>query len=332
VNYHRRVIKIKAEDSPNVRLALMQQARGEVPTGEVICPGVLTWEEYKMRRATWDRVRQCIGLDGEFYEGSELLLFPPDWRTQSEINFRGLVGRKRVAKGMGIDPGEGGANSSWWVVDELGVIDWLNMLTADTSVVPDNTIMMMRKHSLSDDRVCFDRGGGGKQHADTLRSKGYKGIRTVAFGEALLLPPQRHKRLFEDKKEYAEEKYVYVNRRAEMYFELSMLLDPVCPPMLIDGKEDVRFSTRNVFGVPSDADSRSDLQHQLSVMPKLTDKEGRYWMLPKTNPKDDDDQRTLVKLIGHSPDEADALVLAVHAMLHKSSKVKAGAAQVQMVR
>jgi hypothetical protein len=39
--YFRRVIRIKAEDSPNVRYALAQIAAGKKPTGEVILPGVL---------------------------------------------------------------------------------------------------------------------------------------------------------------------------------------------------------------------------------------------------------------------------------------------------
>ena len=73
MKYHRRVITIRAEDSPNVRLALAQRAAGKVPTGKVLVPGVLTWEQYLHHRATWDKMRQCIGLDAKFYLGAELL-------------------------------------------------------------------------------------------------------------------------------------------------------------------------------------------------------------------------------------------------------------------
>ena len=72
VRYFRRVIRIKATDSPNVRLGLAQDRAGLTVTDEILVPGVLTYAEYRKRRATWDRVRQCIGLDGEFWKGIRL--------------------------------------------------------------------------------------------------------------------------------------------------------------------------------------------------------------------------------------------------------------------
>jgi hypothetical protein len=63
----RKIIHLCAEDSPNVALALRQIKEGKEPTGEEVCPGVLTWEDYRRRRATWDRVSQVIHLDGQFY-------------------------------------------------------------------------------------------------------------------------------------------------------------------------------------------------------------------------------------------------------------------------
>ena len=84
MRYYRKIIKIRAEDSPNVRLALEQQRLGIIPTNEILVPGVLTWTECCKRRATWDAIRQCIGLDAEFYEGAELLLFPPEWLNRAE--------------------------------------------------------------------------------------------------------------------------------------------------------------------------------------------------------------------------------------------------------
>jgi hypothetical protein len=79
---------------------------------------------------------------------------------------------------------------------------------------------------------------------------------------------------------------------------------------------------RGAMGNPLIKDSK--LRPQLEPIPRLYDKdgEGRVRMLPKnsTNPADD----TLIKRIGHSPDEADALVLACHALLHKRVPLTAG--------
>ena len=57
-------------------------------------------------------------------------------------------------------------------------------------------------------------------------------------------------------------------------------------------------------------------------------------MLPKNkatkglpDPDDEKSQDTLIGLLGRSPDEADAFVTAVYAMLHKDKKPTAGAAR-----
>jgi hypothetical protein len=93
-----------------------------------------------------------------------------------------------------------------------------------------------------------------------------------------------------------------------MYHEASMLFDP----------------TGNLagFGLPAEYD---ELRRQLCPMPKLTDEEGRLRMLPKNKRSSTSREQTLVELIGNSPDEADAFVLAVHGMLHKKTVTRAGA-------
>jgi hypothetical protein len=48
-------------------------------------------------------------------------------------------------------------------------------------------------------------------------------------------------------------------------------------------------------------------------------------MLLQKHRRDGSHDRCLVDLIGHSPDEADAMVLAVHAMLDRGTRAKAGA-------
>jgi len=64
-------------------------------------------------------------------------------------------------------------------------------------------------------------------------------------------------------------------------------------------------------------------------MDKLWDKEGRRRMRAKNRVGKEGEERgekTLVELIGHSPDEADAVVLACHAMLHRAPVSRAGVA------
>src|SRR5260370_41122549 len=98
-----------------------------------------------------------------------------------------------------------------------------------------------------------------------------------------------------------------------MDWELSMVLDPVLWKSL----------EVEIFGLPA---QYSELRRQLAVMPKETDEEGRAMMPPKNRKpgQDETKRKTLVEILGCSPDQADALVLAVHGMLHKPQVMKAG--------
>lgn len=312
--YYRKVIRIRAEDSPNVRYGLAQVRAGIEPTNEILVPGVLTYADYVKRRKTWDPIRQCIGLDAQFYEGAEILLFPPEWLNLAEIRAEQIKGLVRKARAIGIDPAEGGDKTAMAAVDELGIIELVSKKTSNTAVIPREAIAFGAKHGVAPENWVFDRGGGGKQHADTLREQGYA-VRTVAFGESISLDPKRGLQMVETRMEMKEDKYVFLNRRAQLYGEFSQLLDPGLYP---DG-----------FGLASGlcgcvGDPETELRHQLAQIPKKYDKEGRLVLLPKHNPNDDDDPRTLVKLIGHSPDEADAVSLAIHGMLHKKTRARAG--------
>lgn len=303
--YWRKVIRIRAVDSPNVRLAMMEQQLGRPVSNTIVTPGVLTWEQYQKRRETWDPVRQCIGLDAQFWEGSELLLFPPDWLNRAEQVAADQVGRTRKAAAIGCDPGEGGANSAWSVIDDHGLIDLLSLKTPDTTFIPNFTIQLMAKHGIPPSKVCIDRGGGGKQHADVLRAKGY-GVRTVPFGESITPEIKRGLHTVEVRKDTQEERYAYFNRRAEMYGELSERLDPALFP--------------NGFGI---AAKWVDLRQQLAVFPKSYDGEGRLKLPPKNKRDSNSTEKCLTDMIGRSPDEADSLVLALHAMTHKARQAVA---------
>lgn len=295
--FHRKIIRIRADDSPNVRYGMAEERAGLKPSGRTLIPGVISYSEYKYRRKHWDKVRQCIGLDGDFWEGAEVLMFPPEWLNLAERRWEGLRGRPRKAKAIGIDPAEGGDSTVMAAVDEYGVIEITSKKTPDTSRVTGEALAFMRKHGVEPEAVVFDRGGGGLEHADRLRSMGYD-VRSVGFGEGVMLEPKRGLVRVEERKENREERYAYINRRAQMYGEVRVELDPIATPG---------------FALPPDP----YLRRQFAPIPLTYDDEGRLKMPPKPE---------LIKIIGHSPDEADAIVLAVHGMKHRVKRSRAGAA------
>lgn len=369
--YHRRVLKIRAQDSPNVRRGLILKARhpdwslDKLDEQSRIVAGVLGYAEYVQRRATWDKVRQSVGLDAEFWEGAELLLFPPDWLTRAaQAEFIARCHRSPT-EAIGIDPAEGGDKTSMAAINRWGLKELVSRKTPNTADITGEAIAFVRKHQVPWSRVIFDRGGGGKQHADRLIEQGHRGVRTVAFGESPQIELKRGLHMLEHRKDVKEDAYVYVNLRAQMYHELSQLCDPAgwtsgfpevmasieglgqidqeAPQQPLPGETEEEFIRRRArlagmkikvnagFAMPDQDEPYAELRRQLAVMPKMTDKEGRYWMLPKqldtgkqvSSAKDR--VKTLVEIIGHSPDEADSVVLACHAMLHKGHRSVAGA-------
>lgn len=303
--YWRRIIQIKAEDSPNVQMGLYADRMGlvldEYPE---IIHGVIGYKEYLKRRALFDPIRQCIGLDAEFYEGNEVKLFPPLWINRAAALARRLVGQRRRAKAIGIDPGEGVEDTSWAVIDELGLIELIAKKTDDTSVITGDTLAIMRRYKVPPYYVCFDRGGGGKQHADRLRLQGFP-VRTVSFGEPLNVPIKYGETLVKDRIVNQDEKYAYFNRRAEMYGTVRQLLDPI----------------NKGFAIPA---QYVRLRQEMLTIPLTYDEEGRLYLLPKNKKDPDSTKKTLIELIGHSPNDADALAVAVYAMTHKPVVAIAG--------
>ncbi len=309
--YYRKVIRIVAENSPNVRLALAEMQKGLTPSGRTILQGVLSWAEYVKRRRTWDHIRQCIGLDARFYKGAEVLLFPPDWLDRAHRVAGVLKGKARYPVAMGVDPAEGGDKSSWVVIDHWGILRILSLKTPDTSVVPSQTLALMREFNLEPEMVCFDRGGGGQEHVHYLRSRGYN-VRAVGFGERPSLEMRHGSHPLKDRREVKEDRYVYLNLRAEMYDSVRHLIDPA----RTDAKGEPEF-----FGIPREYEN---LRLEMSPIPLTYDREGRMYVLPKRKKDSRSQEVSLTDLIGHSPDELDALVLAVHAMTTRAPSQRAG--------
>ena len=158
--------------------------------------------------------------------------------------------------------------------------------------------------------VAFDRGGGGKQHADRLREEGYN-VRTVGFGEGVK-NENGNLRSKKKSREAQEEKYSYKNRRAQMYGVLSQLI----------ASEEFAISHKILH--TQSREDRKSLYDQLRPIPRLEDSEGRLYLPPKNKPNPNSKATTLVELIGHSPDEADSLALAVYCLRYPARK-KGGA-------
>ena len=320
--YFRKIIHISAEDSPNVRLGLVQRNNGLEPSGEMLLPGVLSYPEYVKRRATWSAMRQRIGLDGQFWEGSDSLMYPSEWLGRAEQIARDLRGKVRRARALGVDSAEGGDSTVWCVVDEFGIIELISKKTPNTAVIVNETLALIRKHGLIPEKVIFDRGGGGKEHADQLRAKGYP-VQTVAFGEPILATVRGKQARKKELEDLREGKTVYKNRRAQMYHYLRLLLDP-CP---VEERPDGFALFRDVvgFGIPQEF---HELMQELGPIPIVYGEEGRLELPPKrrkTGQKVNPDQKTLEELIGRSPDNADALVMAIYVMTTRPKrKVKMG--------
>lgn len=284
-----------------------------MPTNEALVPGVLTYDAYKTRLATWDEVRKCIGLWGQFWEGAATLLYPPVWLNDAERRSTDSSGLNY----LGVDSGEGGDDSSWAVVNRSGLRCLVSKSTPDTTVVPSTTMQLMTEYKVPPENVVLDAGGGGKQHADWLRARGFR-VRTVRFGESVSLDPRRGLQSIPVRLDTKEDKYTYVNRRAEMAHELSQLIDPDNEQPFALPKGDWRNAKGELL--------HEKLRHQMSMIPNQTDAEGRYVLPPKrAKPGNKNkDEVTLVSIIGYSPNEWDALMCAGHAMLHRGQRSQAG--------
>ena len=161
----------------------------------------------------------------------------------------------------------------------------------------------MKEFGVRPEDTLFDSGGGGKEHADLLRSQGYP-VRSVSFGASPTSADQfaLHKKMPDERREAQEDREVYKNRRAEMYGEASKVLRGVHPSGIGAAG----------FAIPAEYE---ELARQLAIIPKCYDAEGRLFLPPKNKPSPNYTGKTLSGLLGCSPDEADSFVLAIFAMI-----------------
>lgn len=310
--YYRYVMRVQATDSPNIRLALAQQRRGEVPTDELIVAGVKSWGDYQREKLTWDEAHCCVSHGADFYEGTGARLYPGLWLNRAEEIARNLKNKqKRRASAVGVDTAEGGDSTVMTAIDDFGILEQISKKTPDTSQITREVKAFMMKWGMSreDAHNClFDAGGGGKEHADRMRDEGWK-VRAIAFGgTASNIHLTRKLKTIVERVEEKEVAYVYKNRRAEMYGLARHLLDPV----------------NEGFGIPEEL---AELRRQMEPIPLKYDGEGRLYVPPKDKPPGNPDSpvETLKELLGCSPDEADSFVLAVFGLMTKSNRAVAGA-------
>lgn len=320
--YHRKIIRVSADDSPNVRLAKAEIAKGKKPSYTQLIPGVINYREYQRRRKLWDPIRQCIGLDGKFYEGGGQLWFPPDWLDLSEQIVIEDDRRYRLRKTLGVDCAEGGDNTSFAVSDSYGLLDLISMKTPDTSVVVPTVLELCKRWKIAGGDVLFDFGGGGKEHADVLRKKpGFEQVRIVSFGAQPLDPSFYRSNSLQKRQSERESRQYYRNRRAQLYGILRNLLNP-----LLREEDEVDANGKpRIFQIPAEfmylkrGDGLANLRNQLAPIPLTYGQmEGQLSLLPKNKPtrdkqkhSQDGQPKCLSDIIGCSPDEADAVCLSV---------------------
>lgn len=327
MNYYIKTLQIKVEDSPNVRFAQWEQEQGRPVSNKLIVPGIIDYQTYIKRRKTLNPKEQCESLDADWYEGADLRLIPKEWLygPTDKPDLGALAfNRVRAANAIryiGCDPGEGGDDTCWVVGGRHGIDDVVSMKTPDTNKVIAVTMDLAFKWKVEWENIVFDEGsgGGGRIHIDRFWANGRK-VRGVGFGASPQLELRRGMTYFDEKKNVRADKYAFVHCRDEMAMDIRLLLERDTDGNYIT--QDSRAQI-NGFGIP-DRPECQELIRQLLLIPFDTDGEGRMKLPSKRNPLDSRDPKTLVYIIGHSPDQFDAFCLMVYGMMHKPPQQHAG--------
>lgn len=312
LDYDVKVFRIPAIESPNIQLALAEEKRNLKPSRQIVVPGCMDIDDYRWRRKTFDPVLAAAGLDAEFYDGEEVKMFPNEWLDSATSRSESLVGSEIHGRPtMGVDTAEGGDSTVWTVVDSKRILRMVSKKTRNTAKIKGTTIALIKEFNIDPDDVLFDRGGGGKEHADYLRMAGYN-VRTIGFGEPPTSVDEYEPGWIDPdhKKDIKEQRYAYKNVRAQLYGTLREMLNP-------DGflLQDGPFSIDPKY---------TELLRQLRPIPLDYDGEGRMVLPPKDKPHKNFKGVTLKQLIGNSPDEADSLSLATFAQVYVSDVTEIG--------
>ena len=163
---------------------------------------------------------------------------------------------------LGIDcAGSGGDNNEFVVVDDVSILEKVTIQIADTYQLYNIANDLIKKYDIR--RVNIDcTGGFGNGIADMINHKNNIAVNRINFAQK----PNSD---------------IYLNARAEMYFNL---VDKIKEGFYIDDleiKEELQFTTYNINGT------------------------GKTLLCPKN---------TIKEMIGRSPDSADALALALYDM------------------
>lgn len=294
----RKTFELGVEVSPNIRLAIAQKKKGLPITGEILIPGVKPYDEYREQLKLWDPIQICVCLNGRFYKGSDVRLYPDHLITKAKVKATKPYDKKPTH--MGIDTGQGTANTVWTLGNKYGITQQIAKRTKDTSVIPDETIRLIRTHNIDPKNVGFDLGGGGKEHADQVRKQGYP-VQLIAFGGSVVTPPKSGINPLRERQRTSEEQKAFKNRRAQIFWLVRELL--------IDG-----------YAIPGHL---SRLLFQMSKVPILYDKDGMFYMLPKTK-KEGSNEKTLIDVIGYSPDELDSFGILAFLLLRSKIITRVG--------
>jgi len=302
--FYRRCFQMPAEVSPNIRLARIQLAKGLEPTGEVIIPGVKPWNEYVKNRELWDPIQQQVSLDAEFPEDEHVKMFPPEWIDRAEeLAKQGGYGTQ--AESAGVDSAQGGDNSSFAAANRKALLALDGLKTPDTTHIVDRTVELLRRYPLlRPERIYFDQGGGGYQHACVLRQHGYD-VRTVYFGAAATPEPEPGVVTLDERISHGERRSAYKNKRSELYGIFRKYLNPA---------EGYNFALPGEVLNRPRADGGPSLREQMQAVPLDYNEEGQICIRPKTRRDEKDKRETLTELVGCSPDELDAVALAVYGL------------------
>jgi len=328
--YRRLIIRIDARQSPNVARGIAWDKGGRVgPCPPPVIAGLMTYPSYCHRLKENPEYWVSACLHGQLPENlAEQVIVPRGWLQYGRDAWH-MIDREHRAtlpKYMGVDSFEGGGDMACWtVVDQLGVC---GMRTLSGSGIPRDSDGLPRTSRLLEitcemqdtwdvpwENIAVDKAGSGLSAIVAPLRKMGRRAQAIQFGQAV---PKRLKS-------------EYVNFRACLYGELRKQVDPgleledpsdpkspeVARKWLSVETGDGKRRWHRAFTLPPNAALRAEVDaliDELSLIPRMTDGEGKMFLPPKGRKAGQTSGLCLREILGHSPDRSDALCLAVWRM------------------